>query len=78
MGTIAYGHASKGYSETSYRRGASVHQQFIDTGLWDEAIIETSTLNLQEGVAAATLKQAELTEEKTCFGHTIQCFRHCV
>jgi diaminohydroxyphosphoribosylaminopyrimidine deaminase/5-amino-6-(5-phosphoribosylamino)uracil reductase len=48
--------------------GARLHTSLIDSGLWDEAFVEKSTVILGGGVEAATLRHVLLQEENRIFG----------
>lgn len=52
--------------------GATLHNAFLASGLWDEARIEYSPLRLGEGIAAARLEGACLLEERT-YGRNRVC-----
>ena len=46
--------------------GACLHQSFIDEGLWDEVIVETSPVCLKSGVRAAginAVKGAQIVDK---------------
>ncbi len=55
--------------------GASILQQFIDAGLWDQAVVEKSTLYLGDGVKAPAVRSCSVTFE-TFGGHTFAHYRH--
>lgn len=56
--------------------GAYLLQQFIDSGLWDEARVITGTGVLGEGVVAPQLKQALLQDETELYGDRIAQYVH--
>ena len=52
--------------------GASLHRSFINEGLWDEAIVETSPVSLNNGVKAAEIllaKGVQIVDEYSVLNH---------
>jgi diaminohydroxyphosphoribosylaminopyrimidine deaminase / 5-amino-6-(5-phosphoribosylamino)uracil reductase len=55
--------------------GATLLQSFIEEGVWDEVrVIQNSKLNIQNGLNAPILRNAEKVSEHQLFGDTIQIF----
>lgn len=51
--------------------GAQLHKSFIDSGLWDEAFVETGTKAIDGKVPAPTLQNAVLENSQHIMGHTM-------
>ena len=56
--------------------GSTLHQSFIDAGLWDEIVIERCPQVLHEGVAAPIVPPHTLRKSERYFGHEIQRIKH--
>lgn len=56
--------------------GAVLLQDFINSGLWDEAFVEEVTFSLGDGVKAPTIENETWKEKIECFGHQIWHFLH--
>lgn len=56
--------------------GLQVLQSFINAGIWDEAWVEEAPLLIREGVAAPTMKNGQIAEQKSHFGHIIRHYLH--
>lgn len=55
--------------------GTNTIQQFIDSGLWDEARVFTGNLNLEDGIAAPEIK-GKLVEKKDISGDELKIYRN--
>lgn len=62
---------ARGIQSLLVEGGARLLQSFIDTGMWDEAYVETGTTPLHEGVPAPTLLHGQVMEVANINGHTI-------
>lgn len=51
--------------------GAKLLQSFIDNGLWDETIIETGEITINNGIKAPILKNFKVSECRKCFDSII-------
>lgn len=56
--------------------GTDTHTRFIESGLWDEAFIETTKTNLGTGVDAPILSPDYMINEKAIDGHIIKHYRN--
>ena len=57
--------------------GTQLLQSFIDEGLWDEAFIEKSQLQINEGVKAPVLYGEHCFDCSTHFGHSVLHYTRC-
>ena len=83
--TIIYTHESlpeilndlyrRGIQSLLVEGGAKLLQSFIDTGLWDEARIETAPILLGQGIKAPALSNHQQERVDNYGGHIIQYFR---
>lgn len=51
--------------------GAKLLQSFINNGLWDETIIETGKITINNGIKAPILKNFKVSECRKCFDSII-------
>lgn len=56
--------------------GTVLLQNFINSGLWDEAFVEEATFSLGDGVKAPIIKNETRKEKIESFGHQIWHFLH--
>ena len=56
--------------------GAVLLQNFIDSGLWDEAYVEEAPFALGNGVKAPRIDEGCKKEQFLCYGHQINHFLH--
>jgi diaminohydroxyphosphoribosylaminopyrimidine deaminase/5-amino-6-(5-phosphoribosylamino)uracil reductase len=56
--------------------GAVLLQDFINSGLWDEAFVEEVTFSLGDGVKAPTIENETWKEKIESFGHQLWHFLH--
>ena len=51
--------------------GAFTLQSFIDIGCWDEAFVEISSNNINDGISAPMIREFDVLESTIHFGHSI-------
>lgn len=62
----------QGIQQLLVEGGTTVHQHFLEAGLWDELRVETSPLQLKQGIAAPALPATQPDEESEV-GSNIIC-----
>lgn len=67
--------AQQGVQSLVVEGGPSLHQAFLDQGLWDEIRVEHCPQRLGEGVPAACVRGAETVARETVGGHVIVTMR---
>ena len=69
--------ATEGVQSLLVEGGPTLHQAFLDQGLWDEIRVEHCPQRLGKGVPAARVSGAETVAREEVSGHVIETLRPC-
>lgn len=67
--------AAEGVQSLLVEGGPTLHQAFLDQGLWDELRVEHCPQKLGRGVASARVPRAEVVSREWVGGHLVETFR---